>query len=225
VDQLIELCWRGAGSPSRSGSRVVDPLPVTVMCLRSIHRSLLQVRRETDSGTGRTATGPGLRHRRSRCTERQQTHDHRQVLGERRLLRKVLIIAWKPATSPGMFPTDRQHRGQPDGRVHRIRPPTQSPKPNMFIGSIPNAITASALVDTATKCLATAVLSQASRATRSRRLGVRYRLSVVKVLDETMTVSRRVEVASCLCEVRPVDVRHERSVRSRRCNEAAPRTP
>jgi hypothetical protein len=48
------------------------------------------------------------------------------------------------------------------------RPPTQSQKPNMFSVSMPNSDTRSALVETATKCLATASSLPSSPTTQSR---------------------------------------------------------
>ena len=68
------------------------------------------------------------------------------------------------------------------------RPPTQSQKPNMFSGSIPNAETSVALVETATKCRATAVESPPQAATsHSRALRALVIVScVVKVFDEMM---------------------------------------
>jgi hypothetical protein len=47
-------------------------------------------------------------------------------------------------------------RESPMAEVKEYRPPTQSQNSNMFSGSMPNSATASVLVETATKCLATA---------------------------------------------------------------------
>ena len=68
------------------------------------------------------------------------------------------------------------------------RPPTQSQKPNMLAVSIPKADTFSALVDTATKCFATAFASPPSpRTSQSRALSALVIVSsVVNVFDETM---------------------------------------
>ncbi len=68
------------------------------------------------------------------------------------------------------------------------RPPTQSQKPNMLAGSIPNLRTSASLVDTATKCLATAAGSFSPPSSQWRALAALVMVSsVVKVLDETMT--------------------------------------
>ena len=67
------------------------------------------------------------------------------------------------------------------------RPPTQSQNPNMFAVSMPNSRTRSALVETATKCLATAASSPSSRTTQSRAERALVRVSSVpNVLDEMM---------------------------------------
>src|SRR4051812_24850918 len=57
----------------------------------------------------------------------------------------------------------------PMAEVNEYRPPTQSQKPNMFAVSMPNAATFSALVETATKCLATALSSPPSPSSSHRR--------------------------------------------------------
>ena len=67
------------------------------------------------------------------------------------------------------------------------RPPTQSQKPNMFAVSIPNASTFSALVETATKCLATASSSPSWPITQSRAEWALVSVSSVpNVFDEMM---------------------------------------
>jgi hypothetical protein len=66
------------------------------------------------------------------------------------------------------------------------RPPTQSQKPNMFAVSMPNCETRSALVDTATKCLATAS-SPSADTTQSRAEAALVSVSSVpNVFDEMM---------------------------------------
>ncbi len=78
------------------------------------------------------------------------------------------------------------------------RPPTQSQKPNMLTVSMPNAATAFALVETATKCRATAASprwpTSQSRAVRALR-SVSW---VVKVFEVTMN---RVVSGSRPCSV------------------------
>jgi len=46
---------------------------------------------------------------------------------------------------------------KPIAEVTEYRPPTQFQNSNMFVGSIPKFCTPSILVETATKCLATAL--------------------------------------------------------------------
>ena len=67
------------------------------------------------------------------------------------------------------------------------RPPTQSQNPNMFAVSIPNALTRSAFVETATKWLATASAEPSADTTQSRaELALARVSSVPNVLDEMM---------------------------------------
>ena len=68
------------------------------------------------------------------------------------------------------------------------RPPTQSQKANMLAVSMPNSDTFCALVETATKCFATACLSPPNPlSSQSRALSALVMVSsVVKVLEETM---------------------------------------
>ena len=77
---------------------------------------------------------------------------------------------------------------RPIADVKEYRPPTQSQKPNMFAVSMPNAATFSALVETATKCLATAASSPPSPSSSQRRASVALVSvsCVVKVFDATM---------------------------------------
>ena len=67
------------------------------------------------------------------------------------------------------------------------RPPTQSQKPNMLAVSMPNFATRSALVDTATKCLATASSEPSAPTIQSRaEVALVSVSSVPNVLDEMM---------------------------------------
>jgi hypothetical protein len=84
-------------------------------------------------------------------------------------VRKCSSISWKPASISAKFSgpiatmVDR-----PMAESIEYRPPTQSQKPNMFSVSMPNSDTRSALVETATKCLATASSLPSSPTTQSR---------------------------------------------------------
>ncbi len=67
------------------------------------------------------------------------------------------------------------------------RPPTQSQKPNMLAGSMPNSATFPAFVLTATKCLATAASSPSWLVSQSRADVAFVMVSrVVNVLEDTM---------------------------------------
>ena len=67
------------------------------------------------------------------------------------------------------------------------RPPTQSQKPNMFAVSMPNFATRSALVETATKCLATASSAPSAETIQSRaEVALVSVSSVPNVLEEMM---------------------------------------
>ena len=97
------------------------------------------------------------------------------------------------------------------------RPPTQSQNPNMLSVSIPNLATRSALVDTATKCLATADSSPSCPITHSLAEEALVSVSSVpNVLDETM---KRVSSAtrSLVASTKSVESTFEtkRNVRSR----------
>ena len=97
------------------------------------------------------------------------------------------------------------------------RPPTQSQKPNMFMTSMPNFATASALVETATKCFATADASPSASSSPLAR-GVAFVIvsSVVNVFDETMN-SVSAGSRSCVASAKsvPSTLDTKRKVRSR----------
>src|SRR5260370_25617219 len=76
---------------------------------------------------------------------------------------------------------------RPMGDWIEYRPPTQSQKPNMLAVSMPNFATRSALVDTATKCLATASSEPSADTTHSRaEVALVSVSSVPNVLEEMM---------------------------------------
>src|SRR5690348_9095012 len=72
--------------------------------------------------------------------------------------------------------------------VIEYRPPTQSQNPNILSGCIPNLVTASALVDTATKCLAIEVSLPPKASSVQTRAVCAFVIvsSVVKVLEQTI---------------------------------------
>ena len=96
----------------------------------------------------------------------------------------------------------------------------------MLAVSIPNSATFSALVDTATKCRATARVVAAERgraATCRAEVAFVIVSSVVNVFDETMNnVSSASKPCERVDEIGAVDVRHEPELQSRgRCRRAS----
>ena len=98
------------------------------------------------------------------------------------------------------------------------RPPTQSQNSNMFAVSMPKLATSPALVETATKCLATAAGSFKVFSAQSRAVCALVIVSrVVNVLDEMMnsvSAASRSWVASAKSV--PSTLETKRKVRSRR---------
>ena len=67
------------------------------------------------------------------------------------------------------------------------RPPTQSQNPNVLAASMPNFVTPAMLVETATKCLATAASDPSFVTSQARAVAALVIVSsVVKVLEEMM---------------------------------------
>src|SRR5208337_3046616 len=76
---------------------------------------------------------------------------------------------------------------RPIAESMEYRPPTQSQKPNMLAVSMPNLETSAALVETATKCRATAACSWSLARDQTRAEWALVMVSrVVKVFDEMM---------------------------------------
>ena len=128
------------------------------------------------------------------------------------VVRKCSSSAWNPArrswnpTGPIATIVER-----PIAESMEYRPPTQSQKPNMLSGSIPNLATSSAFVETATKCLAIAASMPSADSTHERAEWAFVIVSsVVNVFDDD-DEERLLggEVASRLDEVRGVHVRDE----------------
>ena len=104
-------------------------------------------------------------------------------------------MAWKPASMSRnrSMPTEITS-DSPMAESNEYRPPTQSQISNMLAVSIPKSATRSALVDTATKCLATAASSPTSCRSQSRAVRALVSVSrVPKVFEQTMN---RVSVGS-----------------------------
>src|SRR6516225_1575198 len=102
-------------------------------------------------------------------------------------VRKCSSISWNPASSSanccGPIASIVE---SPIAESIEYRPPTQSQNPNMFSASIPNASTRSSLVETATKCFATASpLPSASTSQLLAEVALVSVSSVPKVFEQT----------------------------------------
>src|SRR5206468_10500650 len=114
-------------------------------------------------------------------------------------VRKCSSIWWKPSSIARKLSGPTANIvDSPIAESIEYRPPTQSQKPNLLVVSMPNSETLAALVETATKCFATAFASPPSRASdQSRALWAFVIVSrVVKVFEETMN---NVSAASRSC--------------------------
>src|SRR6516164_5051935 len=97
------------------------------------------------------------------------------------------------------------------------RPPTQSQKPNMFAVSMPNLDTSAALVETATKCFATAASFPPLRSRNQLRAEWALVMvsRVVKVFDETInSVSAGSRSSTASAKSLPSTLETKRKVRS-----------
>ncbi len=142
------------------------------------------------------------------------------MLASNGAVRKCSSIAWKPSS------ISRNRAGpiasivdSPIAESIEYRPPTQSQKPNMFAVSIPNAVTPSALVDTATKCFATAASSPPRPSTSHARAERAFVIvsRVVNVFDETtnrVSAGSRSRVASTRSVPSTFDTNRNRRARS-----------
>jgi hypothetical protein len=102
-------------------------------------------------------------------------------------VRKCSSIAWKPASSsPNPSGPRATIVDKPMAESIEYRPPTQSQKPNMFAVSMPNSDTRSALVETATKCFATALLPSWLITQSRAEVALVIVSRVPKVFDDTM---------------------------------------
>ena len=100
---------------------------------------------------------------------------------------------------------------RPIAESMEYRPPTQSQNSNMLRVSMPNSETFAALVETATKCLATALASPPSAwSDQSRAAGVGHRFQRRKGLrGDDKKRFRRVQVAGRFRQVRAVNIGDE----------------
>ncbi len=107
---------------------------------------------------------------------------------------------------------------RPIAESMEYRPPTQSQNSNMFEVSMPNLATSAALVETATKCRATAAGSFNALRAQSRAVCALVIVSrVVKVFDETMnSVSSGARSWTASAKSVPSMLETKRNARSRR---------
>jgi hypothetical protein len=180
VQQLVEgvLAVGARLAPDDLAGRDVDRRAVEGHRLAvGLHAQLLQVGRESGEvlrvGQHRLA----LRAEEVDVPDRDQAEQSREVLLVRRgaevLVDDVEAVEHSRYCS-GPIATMSE---SPIAEVNEYRPPTQSQKPNMFAVSMPNSATFSALVETATKCFATAFSSPPSPSTSQRRAPWRWSAS------------------------------------------------
>ena len=215
VDQLVEgvLAVGARLAPVHRAGAVVDPLAVQGDVLAvGLHGQLLQVGREPHQVLVVGQHRLGLRAEEVRRTRRSAGPSAPAGSARSGAVRKCSSMACEPASSwsklsgPIAIMVDR-----PIADSIEYRPPTQFQKPNMFAVSMPNLLTASALVETATKCLATAASSPSAASDQSRaELRVGHRLQGGERLgrDDEQRL-RRVEIVGLLGEVGAVHVGDE----------------
>ncbi|PPS68237.1 hypothetical protein BZZ08_07417 [Streptomyces sp. MH60] len=117
-------------------------------------------------------------------------------------------------------------RESPIAESKEYRPPTQSQNSNMLAVSMPNPVTFSALVDSATKCLATAFSSPSNAASSQDRAEVALVIvsMVVKVLEamtNSVSAGSRSRTASCRSAPSTLDTKRKVSARSVKARSAS----
>src|SRR3569833_743099 len=105
---------------------------------------------------------------------------------------------------------------RPMAESKEYRPPTQSQKPNMFAVSMPNLATWSALVETATKCLATDSSPSADTSHCRAEVELVIVTTVEKVLEEMMNSASAVSRSrTASCRSAPSTLETKRNTRDR----------
>ena len=163
VDQLVEAVLPvGAGlAPVHRAGVVVDRLPVERDVLAvGLHGQLLQVGGEPLQVllVGHHAVRSAAP-KKSRVPDGEQAHQHRQVLRQRRGAEVLVHLVEAGQHLVETVRADRHHRRQADRRVHRVPAADPVPEAEHVRGVDAELATRSALVETATKCLATAASS------------------------------------------------------------------
>src|SRR5665213_1093129 len=105
-------------------------------------------------------------------------------------------MTWNPASiSANASEPMATINEQPMAESYEYRPPTQSQNPNVLAASIPNSVTACSLVDTATKCLATASVP-APTPSSTHCLAAAALVSVSRVVNVFELITNRVDAGS-----------------------------
>ena len=127
------------GSPQKiAPGVVVDPGAVEGDVLAvGLHRQLLEVGGEAVQVLVVGQDGAGFGAEEVAVPDREQAHQHRQVFGQRRLA-EVLVHRVEAGQHLGEAGrADRQHRREPDRRVHRVAAPDPLPEPEHVVGVDP----------------------------------------------------------------------------------------
>ena len=124
VDQLVEAVLPVRARLAPEDRRPCRRRPASSRAgrsSRSTPSSAAGGRRESARGTGRRAARRRSARRRSPCTRRRAGPSATGRFSASGAVRKCSSIAWKPASSsPNAAGPDREHRREPDRRVHRV---------------------------------------------------------------------------------------------------------
>ena len=232
VDELVEAVLAvGAGlAPEDRAGLVVDGRAVErdVLAVR-LHRELLQVGGEALQVLVVRHHADGLRVEEVAVPDREQPHEHRQVLRERRGAEVLVHRVEAGEHLAEVLGTDRDHRRQADRGVHRVAAADPVPEAEHVRGVDAELRDALGVGRDRDEVLGDRVVGRRARRRPSPAPSVAFVSvsSVPNVFEETMnSVSSADEVARRLDEVGRVDVRDEaeRQV-ARGVVRAAPRTP
>ena len=136
VQQLVERVLAvGAGlAPVHRAGRVVDRLaPGGDRLAVALHRQLLQVGREALEVVGVRQDRLGRRAEEVGVPDRDQAEQHRQVAGHRRGAEMHVHGVEAVQHGAELLRADRQHRRQPDRRVHRVTAADPVPEPEHVV--------------------------------------------------------------------------------------------
>ena len=132
MDQLVErvLAIGARLAPVNRTGLVVNLLPVErdVFAV-ALHRQLLQVGRKPLQVLLVRQHRDGLRAEEIVVPDRQQTHQHRQILFERRGAEMFVHLVEAIEHRAEIIRPDGEHRRKADGRVHRVTSADPIPEP------------------------------------------------------------------------------------------------